>query len=224
VALPGRGDITVVFERHMLLEQGEGEQSEKLICRGLQTELIEARSGLALGKIGSNLLQLELSAMQLENRGELISSPRVITSNQQEAAIQQGVEIPYQQATSSGATSVSFKKAVLSLEVTPTITPDDRIFLDIEVSKDDVGDVYNGVPSVNTRAIQTQVLVQNGQTVVLGGIYDTEKVDATDSVPYLGEIPLLGRLFRRDIDKLNKSELLIFITPRLINESLALKP
>ena len=113
---------------------------------------------------------------------------------------------------------------MLSLEVTPTITPDDRIFMDIEVSKDDVGDVFNGVPSVNTRAIQTQVLVQNGQTVVLGGIYDTEKVNSTDSVPYLGEVPLLGRLFRRDLNKLNKSELLIFITPRLIDETLSLKP
>ncbi len=181
--------------------------------------------GLTLAKLPLGyMLELELSAAQAEDRIEVISTPRVITSNQTQARIERGTEIPYQQATSSGATAVQFKKAVLSLEVTPTITPDERIFMDIEVSKDDVGDIFNGVPSVNTRAIQTQVLVQNGQTVVLGGIYDTEKVDSTDSVPYLNEIPLLGRLFRHDTDKLKKSELLIFITPRLINESLALKP
>ncbi|HHB13434.1 MAG TPA: type IV pilus secretin PilQ [Chromatiales bacterium] len=181
--------------------------------------------GLALAKLPLGyMLELELAAAQAEDRIEVISTPRVITSNQTQARIERGTEIPYQQATSSGATAVQFKKAVLSLEVTPTITPDDRIFMDIEVSKDDVGDVFNGVPSVNTRAIQTQVLVQNGQTVVLGGIYDTEKVNSTDSVPYLGEVPLLGRLFRRDLNKLNKSELLIFITPRLIDETLSLKP
>ncbi len=181
--------------------------------------------GLALAKLPLGyMLELELAAAQAEDRVEVISTPRVITSNQTQARIERGTEIPYQQATSSGATAVQFKKAVLSLEVTPTITPDERIFMDIQVNKDDVGDVFNGVPSVNTRAIQTQVLVQNGQTVVLGGIYDTEKIDSTDSVPYLGEVPLFGRLFRRDTNKLNKSELLIFITPRLINDSLALKP
>ncbi|HSH28834.1 MAG TPA: type IV pilus secretin PilQ, partial [Thiohalobacter sp.] len=127
--------------------------------------------GFTIGRLGNHLLQLELSAMQAEGRGEVLSNPRVITSNQHEASIQQGVEIPYQEASSSGATSVSFKEAVLELNVTPQITPDDRIIMDLRVSKDSVGQVFAGVPSINTRNVETQVLVDNGDTVVLGGIY-----------------------------------------------------
>ena len=130
--------------------------------------------GIALGKVGSSLLQLELSAMQLEDRGEVVSSPRVITSNQQEALIQQGVEIPYQRASSSGATAVSFKEAVLQLKVTPQITPDDHIIMDLQVNKDSVGQVFAGVPSIDTRSVTTTVLVDNGETLVLGGIYEQE--------------------------------------------------
>jgi len=176
--------------------------------------------GIALGKLGSNLLQLELSAMQLEDRGEVISSPRVITSNQQEATIQQGVEIPYQQATSSGATSVSFKEAVLQLKVTPQITPDDRIIMDLNVNKDSVGTVFSGVPSIDTRNVQTRVLVDNGETLVLGGIYEQERGKQAERVPFLGELPGVGWLFRTETHKNNKSEMLIFVTPKIIKGSI----
>ena len=165
---------------------------------------------------GDTLLDLELSALQAENKGEIVSNPRVITANQQEAIIEQGVEIPYQEASSSGATSVSFKKAVLSLGVTPQITPDGRVIMDLEVSKDSVGEVFNGVPSVDTREVITQALVADGETVVLGGIYETEQSREVDKVPLLGDLPLLGGLFRHTQEVNAKAELLIFVTPRLL--------
>jgi len=179
--------------------------------------------GIALGKLGSNLLALELSAMQMEDRGELISSPRVITSNQQEASIQQGVEIPYQEASSSGATSVSFKEAVLELKVTPQITPDDRVIMDLKVSKDSVGQVFAGVPSIDTRNVSTRVLVDNGETLVLGGIYEQERGKEVERVPFFGELPGVGWLFKTERNKNDKSELLIFVTPKIIKQSLALQ-
>ena len=169
------------------------------------------------------LVDLELSALQAEGRGEVVSSPRVITANQKEASIRQGVEIPYQEAASSGATTTQFKEAVLSLTVTPQITPDDRIILDLEVTKDSVGanvQSANGgsVPSIDTRAIQTQVLVNNGQTVVLGGIYETEESEDYTKVPFLGDIPGVGSFFRSTRKISNKSELLIFVTPKILRE------
>ena len=168
---------------------------------------------------GNTLLDMELSALQSEGRGEVISNPRVITSNQKEAEIEQGVEIPYLQSTSSGATSVAFKKAVLSLKVTPQITPDDRIIMDLRVSKDSVGVVFNGVPSINTREVNTQVLVNDGETVVLGGIYEQTYSEEEDKVPFLGDIPGLGAMFRstRKVD--DKAELLIFVTPKVIRDN-----
>ncbi|HHJ17033.1 MAG TPA: type IV pilus secretin PilQ [Gammaproteobacteria bacterium] len=178
--------------------------------------------GIALGKIGSSLIQLELSAMQLEDRGEVISSPRVITSNQQEAIIQQGVEIPYQQATSSGATSVSFKEAVLQLKVTPQITPDDRIIMDLQVNKDSVGEIFAGVPSIDTRNVSTRVLVDNGETLVLGGIYEQAKGKETERVPFFGELPGVGWLFKTEAKTDEKQELLIFVTPKIIKQGMAL--
>jgi type IV pilus assembly protein PilQ len=182
-----------------------------------------ARIALAFTKLPlGNLLELELSALQAEGRGEVISNPRVITANQQEAVIEQGTEIPYQQATSSGATSVSFKKAVLSLKVVPQITPDGRIIMDLTVNKDSVGKVFNGVPSINTREISTQVLVDNGQTVVLGGIYEQEKNRASRRVPFLGDLPYVGALFRDKSEINNKKELLIFVTPKIIMEGIKL--
>ncbi|MGM0413191.1 MAG: type IV pilus secretin PilQ [Pseudomonadota bacterium] len=165
---------------------------------------------------GDTLLDLELSALQAENEGEIVSNPRVITANQQEAVIEQGVEIPYQEASSSGATSVSFKKAVLSLGVTPQITPDGRIIMDLQINKDSVGEVFNGVPSVDTREVTTQALVADGETVVLGGIYETEQTREEDKVPLLGDLPLLGGLFRHTQEVNSKAELLIFVTPRLL--------
>lgn len=178
--------------------------------------------GIALGKIGSSLIQLELSAMQLEDRGEVVSSPRVITSNQQQATIQQGVEIPYQEASSSGATSVSFKEAVLQLEVTPQITPDDRIIMDLQVNKDSVGEIFGGVPSIDTRNVSTRVLVENGETLVLGGIYEQEKGKQVERVPFFGALPGVGWMFKTEAKTDQKQELLIFVTPKIIKQGMSL--
>jgi len=178
--------------------------------------------GLAVGKLGSHLLQLELNAMEAEGRGEVVSSPRVLTSNQKEAYIEAGTEIPYQEASSSGATSVSFKKAVLSLRVTPQITPDDRIIMDLNVNKDSVGREFEGVPSIDTKEVGTQVLVDNGETLVLGGIYERERLDETDRVPFFGELPMVDWLFKTTRKTDNKAELLIFITPKIVKENFRL--
>ncbi len=179
--------------------------------------------GLAIGKVGSTLLQLELQALQAEGRGEVISSPRVITSDQHEALIEQGVEIPYQEASSSGATSVSFKKAVLSLKVTPHITPDDRIIMDLTVNKDspDFSRSVLGVPPVDTREVNTRVLVDNGETVVLGGVYEQTKSKNVNKVPFFGSLPLVGWMFRSTLEQDDKNELLIFVTPKILKESLS---
>ena len=181
------------------------------------------------GRIAMTLLDsdyvvdLEITAAQNEGRGEVVSAPRVITANGKEAVIEQGQEIPYQESSSSGATTTQFKKAVLSLKVTPQITPDDRIILDLTVSKDSVGAVVPSatggfVPSIDTREITTQVLVNDGQTVVLGGILETERRDNVSKVPYLGDIPGLGVLFRTKSRTDNKDELLIFVTPKILRE------
>jgi type IV pilus assembly protein PilQ len=178
----------------------------------------------ALGILGSNfIVDLELSAAQAETQANIISSPRVITANQKEASIEQGVEIPYQQSASSGATTIQFKKAVLSLKVKPQITPDNRIILDLDVHKDSVGTVIVtssgvNVPSIDTRSITTQVLVNDGQTVVLGGILETNQREDETKVPYLGDIPVLGHLFKNTSHKDNKDELMIFITPKIVRE------
>jgi type IV pilus assembly protein PilQ len=177
--------------------------------------------GLALAKLPfGTILQLELSAMQAEGKGEIVSSPRVITSNQQTAIIEQGTEIPYQEASSSGATSVSFKEALLKLEVTPQITPDDHIVMDLKVNKDAVGVIFNGVPSIDTQSVETQVLVSNGETVVLGGVYEQTSIDSVNKVPFFGDLPYLGVLFRTTLAQDDKSELLIFVTPKIIKDSL----
>ena len=176
----------------------------------------------AVGKIGSYFLQLELTALQAEGRGEVISAPRVITANQREAVIESGTEIPYLEASSSGATSISFKKAVLSLKVTPQITPDDRIIIDLEVNQDSIGQVFSGIPSIDTNGLTTQVLVDNGETVVLGGIYESTNRDDKTSVPFFGELPYLGRLFKRTQTNVSKQELLLFVTPKIIKDTLSL--
>tara|TARA_R110000782_G_scaffold209214_3_gene297424 strand:- start:1238 stop:3385 length:2148 start_codon:yes stop_codon:yes gene_type:complete len=182
-----------------------------------------ASLALAIGKVGSYLLQLELSALIAEGRGEDIASPRVITSNQNEAVIESGVQIPYQEASSSGATSVSFQDAVLSLRVTPQITPDDRIIMDLEVNQDTVsGTTVLGVPAINTRSVTTQVLVQNGETVVLGGVYSSSERKSVDRTPFFGDLPYVGFLFKRTDINSDKSELLIFITPKILKDSLTI--
>ncbi len=178
----------------------------------------------ALGILGNNfIVDLELSAAQAETQANIISSPRVITANQKEATIEQGVEIPYQQSASSGATTIQFKKAVLSLKVKPQITPDNRIILDLDVKDDSVGTVVVAsggvnVPSIDTREISTQVLVNDGQTVVLGGILSTTQREDDTKVPYLGDIPFLGHLFKSTSHKDDKDELMIFITPKIVRE------
>jgi len=166
------------------------------------------------------ILDLELSALEKENKGEIIASPRITTANQKQAYIEQGVEIPYQEAASSGATTTQFKKAVLSLTVTPHITPDDRIILDLLITQDTVSAVQNGsAPAVDTQRIGTQVLVNNGETIVLGGIYQQQVISTVSKVPVLGDVPYFGWLFRNKNNFNEKKELLIFVTPRIVTEN-----
>lgn len=169
------------------------------------------------------LLNLELSALESDSRGKVVSSPRITTANQQKAKIASGTEIPYREASSSGAATVSFKSAVLSLEVTPQITPDDKIIMDLDVKKERVGQVFDGVPSIDTQNIQTQILVANGETAVLGGIYEQVELDSVDKVPFFGDLPVVGNAFKRRTKQSDKTELLIFITPKIMDESLSLK-
>lgn len=175
--------------------------------------------GLAFAKLPfGTLLELELSAMQAEGRGEVISTPRVITANQHEAYIEQGVEIPYAQESGNGGTTTSFRKAVLGLKVRPHITPDERIIIDLTVNKDTVGQVFDGIPSVDTREVATQVLVANGETVVLGGIYEQSTITQREQVPFFGDLPLVGKLFQNNIGEDDKSELLVFVTPKIVKD------
>ncbi len=178
-----------------------------------------------VGTVGSYLLQLELSAMQQEGRGEVISNPRVITSDQNTAVIKQGIEIPYQQATSSGATSVAFKEAVLKLEVTPHITPDDRLIMDLTVTKDnaDFTRAVLGVPPLEKREVKTRVLVDNGETIVLGGVFERNRGTNSERIPFFGDLPVVGWAFRQEFKEDRKKELLIFITPKIIKDSLSVR-
>jgi len=169
------------------------------------------------------LLNMELTAMESDGRGKIVSSPRVTTANQHKAKIAAGTEIPYLEASSSGAATVSFKSAVLSLEVTPQITPDDKIIMELDVKKDRVGQVFNGVPSIETQNINTQVLVGNGETAVLGGIFEQTVRNDVEKVPFFGDLPVLGNLFKKRTSQNDKQELLIFITPRIMDESLNLQ-
>lgn len=192
---------------------------------GLPGASSSASVGIALARLSNNiLLDLELSALESEGRGEVISSPRLIATNQQPALIESGEEIPYQEATSSGATAVAFKKAVLSLKVTPQITPDNRILMDLKINQDIPSPkVFNGVPTILTKEIQTNVLVDNGRTIVLGGIYKQDKNNEINRIPFLGELPVVGPLFRNQSVSTRNEELLIFITPRIISNNLSPK-
>ena len=169
------------------------------------------------------LLNLELSALESDKRGKVVSSPRVTTANQQKAKIASGTEIPYLQASSSGSTNVAFKEAVLSLEVTPQITPDDKIIMDLEVKKEKVGQVFFGTPSIDTQKVNTQVLVANGETAVLGGIYEQTERNDVDKVPFFGDLPVIGNAFKHRSRVDDRTELLIFVTPRIMDESLGLR-
>ena len=209
------------------IENPAGSGQEALLVNLPQT-LSSSRGGalnLIVGRIGSYLLQLELSAMQQEGRGEIISSPRVITSDQHKAVIKQGIEVPYQEASSSGATSVSFKEAVLKLDVTPHITPDDRVIMDLVVNKDspDFSRAVLGVPPVDTRSVETSVLVDNGETVVLGGVFERTAQTTRESIPFFGDLPVVGNLFQQRGKRDENKELLIFVTPKILKDSLSVR-
>jgi type IV pilus assembly protein PilQ len=169
----------------------------------------------------SAFVDLELSALENEGHGEVISQPKVITGDKQTAMIRSGEEIAYQEASASGATAVAFKEAVLSLQVTPQITPDDRIILDLIISQDSRGDIVaGGIPTIDVTSLETQVLVNNGQTLVLGGIFQMNTIQREDRVPLLGDLPFIGAAFRNTIDSREKREILIFITPKILSDSL----
>ncbi|WP_313165483.1 type IV pilus secretin PilQ [Massilia oculi] len=169
----------------------------------------------------NRFLNLELSALEADGKGKIISSPRVVTEDKQVAVIEQGVELPYEQATSSGATSISFKKANLRLEVTPQITPDGNVVLEVDVNKDSKGEETRAGFAINTQHVKTKVMVENGGTVVLGGIYQQTERNNVTKVPLLGDVPLLGYLFKTSGTEHSKTELLVFITPKIVNENVA---
>jgi type IV pilus assembly protein PilQ len=181
--------------------------------------------GLAIAKLPfGRLLELELSALQAEGEGEIISNPRVLTSNQKEAVISQGTEFPYQEASASGATNTQFKEAVLQLKVTPQITPDDHIIMDIAVNKDALNTTAtnnNGEPAIDTQKVESQVLVNDGETIVIGGIYEQTKVNNVVRTPFFGDLPYVGMLFRNKSGTNEKKELLIFVTPKIVREEVA---
>ncbi|MDH4293298.1 MAG: type IV pilus secretin PilQ, partial [Betaproteobacteria bacterium] len=171
----------------------------------------------------TKFLNLELSALQADGKGKIISSPRVITADKVEATIEQGTEIPYQQATSSGATSVSFRKATLSLKVKPQITPNDDVIMNLRVNKDSVGQNTLSGPAIDTKQVITEVLVENGGTVVIGGIYTQDERSTTTKVPVLGDLPYLGFLFKNNQRVDDRRELLIFISPKILKEGNSLR-
>jgi type IV pilus assembly protein PilQ len=215
------GSLTTLSELQDIIVNGEGDISspdDLIVDLGVTSP---GATSFGIGITGEQyILDLELSALAADGHAEVVARPKVITADKSPAIIESGTEIPYQEATSSGATSTSFKDAVLSLEVTPQITPDDRIIMQLNVKQDSVGQVFNGVPSIDTNEIETEVLVDNGQTLVLGGIFQTDRNVSTTKTPFLGDLPYVGRLFRRTLERDDKAELLIFITPRIIQENL----
>ncbi len=205
-----------------------GDTSTATSINGLQSNLPVSGSfgnfALSIFRLPAGLLlNLELSALESDQRGKVVSSPRVTTANQFKARVAQGVEIPYLEASSSGAATVSFKKAELSLEVTPQITPDDKIIMDLEVRKDSRGETTTAGPAINTQNVLTQVLVANGETAVLGGIFEQVERSDVDKVPFFGDLPVMGNLFKRKTIQQDKTELLIFVTPKIMDESLSLR-
>ena len=232
--LPGKGDDKIMFGGSL---DNTGAQSTQITtvptfsqtlgvnmpAVGINGRTAGVFSLILFNSNLSRFLNMEVSALQADGKGKIISSPRVITADQVEATIEQGTEIPYQQATSSGATSVSFKKATLSLKVKPHITPDDNIIMDLNVHKDSVGTVTTAGPSIDTKQIITNVLVQNGGTVVIGGIYTQTQNDQTTKVPVFGDLPYLGFLFRTNSKQDDRNELLIFISPKITKNTVSLR-
>lgn len=192
---------------------------------GVDLGVAGAPGSFAIGYTdGSNFLAMELSALESQGRGEVVSQPKVVTGDKQQATIKSGTEIPYEESSANGETTISFKEAVLKLDVTPSITPDDRVILDLVINQDSLGENVassNGfIPSIDTNSIKTQVLVGNGETVVLGGVFKSTDVHTVDKIPFLGDIPYVGRLFKRETSNKVKQELLIFITPRILADTL----
>jgi type IV pilus assembly protein PilQ len=171
----------------------------------------------------NRFLNLELSALESDGKGKVVSSPRVITADQVKALIEQGEELPYQVATASGATSIAFRKANLKLEVTPQITPEGSVILSVDVNKDSRGTLTPQGYAINTKHVQTQVLVENGGTVVIGGIYTQDEGETVNKVPLLGDVPVLGHLFKNKTRTTSKTELLIFLTPKVVSERAAVR-
>ena len=171
----------------------------------------------------NRFLNLEISALEADGRGKIVSSPRVVTADQVKAVIEQGVEYPYQTATASGATALAFRKAGLKLEVTPQITPEGNVILEVEVNKDSPGEILLGARAINTKRVQTQVLVENGGTVVIGGIFESEDQDSVTKVPFLGDMPVVGNLFKTRNKVSNRSEMLVFITPKVVMEKASVR-
>ncbi|MBF8733375.1 secretin N-terminal domain-containing protein [Pseudomonas sp. PKS] len=178
-------------------------------------------SGIGLGVLrGGTLLDLELSAMEKSGNGEIISQPKVVTADKETARIIKGTEVPYQETSKSGATSISFREASLSLEVTPQITPDGKVVMAVRVTKDepDYVNALNNVPPIRKNEVNAKVRVADGETIVIGGVYSTTQNNVVDKVPFLGDLPYVGRLFRRDVLQEKKSELLVFLTPRIMSD------
>ena len=203
-----------------------GQQQQGLGAALVDLGVGQATSGFAIGFTSNDLfLTAELSALESSGQGEVVSQPKIITGDKQQATIKSGQEVPYQEGAASGATTVSFKEAVLKLDVTPNITPDDRILLDLVVNQDSIGDLVPSgtgglIPTIDTTELTTQVLVGNGETVVLGGVFQNEEIVQVRKVPWLGDIPYLGVLFKNTANKTSKTETLIFITPRILSEAL----
>ncbi len=217
---PGSGLPSTIGPNGVIPSGGQPEQlNVNLPVAGAAGSL--ALSILNLGR--GNLVNIELSALEADNRGKVVSSPRVITADKKKAIISQGTEIPYQTAAASGATTIAFKPAVLELSVTPRITPDDRIIMDLEVKKDSVGQIFANIPSIDTKKVTTQVLCDNGDTIVLGGIFEQTTRTTVEKVPLLGDIPVVGYLFKRTIKQDDKTELLIFVTPKIVKETLTVR-
>jgi len=183
--------------------------------------VVGSSSGIGIGFVTDyGILDLQLSAMEKTGNGEVVSQPKVVTSDKETAKILKGSEVPYQEASSSGATSTSFKEAALSLEVTPQITPDNRIIMEVKVTKDEPDfsqAATTGVPAIRKNEVNAKVLVTDGETIVIGGVFSNTQTKSVDKVPFLGDLPFVGRLFRRDLVQDRKSELLVFITPRIMN-------
>ena len=223
--LPGGNLVDTGFHTGQVAQAPAFDQSlfVNLPVPGLAGAAPGAFSLVLFKENAQKFLNLEITALQADGKGKIISSPRVITADQVEATIEQGTEIPYQQATSSGATSVSFKKATLSLKVKPQVTPDDNVIMNLNIHKDSVGQNTLAGPSIDTKQIVTEVLVENGGTVVIGGIYTQTENSQTTKVPVFGDLPFVGWMFKQNLKSDNRSELLIFITPRIIKDGLTLR-